>query len=40
MNMMTYEAPEIEVLEVTVESGFVASLGYTNDWADSKYDIE
>lgn len=40
MNMKTYEAPEIEVVEVAVEKGFSVSLGYTDKWADSSYDIE
>jgi hypothetical protein len=34
-----YEAPEIEILEVKVENGFTASLGYTDDFADDQYDV-
>lgn len=34
-----YEAPEIEILEVKVENGFTASLGYTDDYADDQYDV-
>lgn len=35
-----YVAPEIEILEVAVENGFTASLGYTDDFADDSYDVE
>lgn len=39
MNMMKYEAPEIEVIEVTVEKGFASSgLSYTNDLANDDFD--
>lgn len=36
---MIYEAPVIEIIEVEVEEGFNASLGYTDDYADDQYDV-
>ena len=34
-----YEAPEMEIINVAVEKGFSASLGYTDDYADDQYDV-
>ena len=34
-----YEAPQMEIIEVNVEHGFSASLGFTNDSADNSFDI-
>lgn len=36
---MKYEAPEVVVLEVEIEKGFSASLGFTDEYADDNYDI-
>lgn len=32
-----YEAPEMEIINVAVEKGFSASLGYTDDFADDQF---
>ena len=39
MNIINYEAPEVEIIEVAVEEGFASSsVRYTNDWANDDYD--
>jgi hypothetical protein len=35
-----YEAPEMEIINVAVETGFSASLGYTDDFADDQFGID
>lgn len=34
-----YEIPQMEIIEVEVEQGFSASLGFTNDSASGEFDI-
>lgn len=39
MNIVHYESPEVEIVEVAVEKGFVSSgLSYTDDWANDEFD--
>lgn len=36
----TYETPELEILEVAVEEGFSASLGWTDEPANDDFEVE
>lgn len=39
MNLI-YEAPELEIVQVKIENGFTASIGYTDDFADEYFGID
>ena len=37
--ILNYEAPQVEIIEVAVEKGFASSgLSYTDDWANDDFD--
>ena len=39
--MMSYEAPQVEIVEVEVEQGFAGSLdGYASDSDDSEFNYQ